>query len=418
MRIGIQETSYSMISRLVNKWEINGKINDIDFLCSLIEKDRIYTKSEDEEGILAGNLLRNLKKNVSNYKIETIRENLIMMKKVLDDFFKDLWSFSLIVTDYPKENSPRQRISFNLCIKILFPSIEIKNRLESKHLIRDLVVFLPLKNSRNFLPFLVLGTRLTMDEIEKYYGYHHSHLPSSTFSDSREIYLDRFCLGSEGINYSLSDFSKGNTTEKQFLLFLLELESLVSYESLEGGPHIRISGLVQKSPLERSSSFPAVVGVTFELCLEILKIYIKKGYNILTFTSREFLPSISNEHNLMLDSIIEECPSLKKVIELNTYYQINDQFILLSKVENYIKENFSKKDKVKESVIVEEDKYFFIRNRNFKRKVIYLPPQEIIIEEKNKKINTYLYEQIAREIRRIIFYKVIRDYSPTTEVIS
>jgi hypothetical protein len=79
-----------------------------------------------------------------------------------------------------------------------------------------------------------------MTSTEKRSGYKHSHLSSGSSSDYQ---FSLFCLGSSSsIAFSLTELSINFTLER-FELFLYELSAYVKYESLEGGPFIRMENI-------------------------------------------------------------------------------------------------------------------------------------------------------------------------------
>ena len=155
------------------------------------------------------------------------------MVKILDRSYKGNWSFVF----HSLDNLPS--------IHILYPEIEIRNSKNEKHTIRDLVVVIDLSiigfrrkitiNSR------IRGFRLTVTKEEFISGYAHSHLRSlyekyNAFFDGGEISSNYFCTGENEIPELVSVFND-NQDLGTFELFLLTLDTMMSWESLEGRPY-------------------------------------------------------------------------------------------------------------------------------------------------------------------------------------
>lgn len=130
----------------------------------------------------------------------------------------------------------------NVPISILFPSLTISNENGQSHQIEDLYVF--------FLENHVYGMRGTLIYEEAIAGYMHSHLTSfSVYQDltGLKVHISKgsFCLGSSTIGTSLHQFYSGAFTNDHFGMysFLYGLKMYLQYESLKGGPHIKIQAI-------------------------------------------------------------------------------------------------------------------------------------------------------------------------------
>jgi len=129
-----------------------------------------------------------------------------------------------------------------LHVIIHFPKLTLTNRDNKYHTIKDLFV----KFSINIYHKvdILQGTRTTFHPIEYQKRYRHSHLPAN-----HGIAFTSFCLGSDApISFTKilleEELTKFNTTwTDTFLFFLNQIKAYVSYESLEGGPYIKISSL-------------------------------------------------------------------------------------------------------------------------------------------------------------------------------
>ena len=133
-----------------------------------------------------------------------------------------------------------------LNIIIHFPKLTLTNRNNKYHTIKDLFV----KFSINIYHKIDIlqGTRTTFHPIEYQKRYKHSHLPTN-----HGIAFTSFCLGSDApISFTKilleEELTKFNTTwTDTFLFFLNQIKAYVVYESLEGGPYIKISSLTSSN---------------------------------------------------------------------------------------------------------------------------------------------------------------------------
>lgn len=154
--------------------------------------------------------------------------------------------YSCYLNNYLFEFTPK------LNVIIHFPKLTLTNENNKHHTIKDLFVKFSV-NIHHKLDILQ-GTRTTYHPIEHQKGYKHSHLPKGT-----NLLFNKFCLGSDApISFAKilleEELTKHNTNwTDTFLFFLNQIKAYVSYESLEGGPYVKISSLVYTSyTLERN----------------------------------------------------------------------------------------------------------------------------------------------------------------------
>ena len=153
-----------------------------------------------------------------------------------------------------------------LNVIIHFPKLTLTNRDNKYHTIRDLFV----KFSINIYHKLDIleGTRTTFHPIEHQKKYKHSHLSASS-----DLSFKNFCLGSDApISFTKilleEELTKPNTNwTDTFLFFLNQIKAYVSYESLEGGPYIKISALVSNDyTLERNIGALQLENTYYQIC--------------------------------------------------------------------------------------------------------------------------------------------------------
>lgn len=130
-------------------------------------------------------------------------------------------------------------------IRIWFPEIDMKNSNDLEHTVRDIVVEFEIdyliedrlpKEPRINVSFY--GTRLTTTLKEYESRYLHSHLPSSIELGN----FNRFCLGASIFGTMISSISIDVSADVWEHVFL-SLHNYLSWESLEGGPHIQIANI-------------------------------------------------------------------------------------------------------------------------------------------------------------------------------
>jgi len=151
---------------------------------------------------------------------------------------------------YPGYHSGyRNRVQLYLVIR--FKRVTIRNSRGRSHDIYGLFIYIPIEAEYSSVRPSVTKIqcrryKATREEIRA--GYMHSHYPGSSYgaTDSGRVYQfdlnngNVFCTGnSSGIHNHFGLYG-GKLAWK---LFLLELEAFVSWESLEGGPHIGMSNI-------------------------------------------------------------------------------------------------------------------------------------------------------------------------------
>lgn len=164
-------------------------------------------------------------------------KNYDIITKCLDDIYKDLWDF--VPTSVLRTYSfPATDSKFQLLIR--FPEIKITNSFEREHTIKELYVAVPLKvkNKEIYLNGDLYGMRAYFSEKEYLSSYRHSHLPTGNSFFS----FGCFCLGSGQIIISINNLRE-SLDDINFFSFLVNLKYYLTWESLEGGPHIKMENL-------------------------------------------------------------------------------------------------------------------------------------------------------------------------------
>jgi hypothetical protein len=135
-------------------------------------------------------------------------------------------------------------------IVIHFPESTISNSEGESLLIKDMFTKTKLFPNGTIGTSLY-GARSTYTIAEMTTGYIHSHLKSIKWkelqnSPTSRITFGNFCLGESDL-ITFMQLYNGNQDLGNFESYLYMLQTIVSWESTEGGPHIRMKDTVQKS---------------------------------------------------------------------------------------------------------------------------------------------------------------------------
>lgn len=163
-------------------------------------------------------------------------DTLRLIVNSLDELHTNSWDFEYVMTSNKLDLRS---------IYILFEKIDITNSNGDEHLIRDLLMRLSIltddHTKRGFGLYNISGTRLTMTKEEITSCYFHSHLSSVNIDENgrHNFVFQSFCTGSGEINSYMDKF---NTTKSASNItdLLLQLYTLVNWESLEGTPYMNM----------------------------------------------------------------------------------------------------------------------------------------------------------------------------------
>lgn len=134
-------------------------------------------------------------------------------------------------------------------IDIMFPIIDLRNSRGNRHKITDFLLRLNLK--ANMAGLIVItridGARSSVTLKEYSCGYVHSHVPRTSYGKAPEgPGFNKFCTGSGSINDYINSFANANSVENAERL-VMQLYTIVNWESLEGAPHFRMDGITYNS---------------------------------------------------------------------------------------------------------------------------------------------------------------------------
>ena len=136
-------------------------------------------------------------------------------------------------------------------VEIWFPVLQITNSQGDQHTITELFVcfYIDLLTSRltsDYDSIQLKGIRMSGTRKEIRAGYTHSHLSTSDFASSGS-----FCFGAAPIKLTMMEISSEYKPVYQCIekieYFLIQLEEYLSWESIEGTPHRRMSSIGVRS---------------------------------------------------------------------------------------------------------------------------------------------------------------------------
>ena len=287
--------------------QLSGNIRNVAWFTHQFEKGRIYMRGSDE--VMSQNVFDKFKSAI----------------RVINDIYDNSWDINFKLAFHNK----KLRIEIQ-GIYILFPIVNITNRNNKRHTIKDLLVEIEISNSRNQNIKIenLRGGRLTLSYAEYQSDYFHSHLSTTKGDISSGMtlpYMDSFCTGSGEINIYQSNINGDGFTEERFMRYAMQILSLVSYESIEGTPYRFIERIRTHS---RSGSY-------FHLDNRKKELFFQKVIN--WYKQLETIPNIditidsTNSYSVALNE------NFQKFVE-NVQYEDTDKarfFCILGENNNY-----------------------------------------------------------------------------------
>lgn len=164
-----------------------------------------------------------------------LKEELFKFVDIFEDKYKDNWDLHFHKTTEG---------DFKVIFIVRYPEITITNSEGAIHYIKELLVGHPLVWKNNHLyTGAVKGTRLCKNKYEIKRGYQQSHLPNTSTWLNAPFYFSNFCLGSDtDVVRMLAEFDFEMDWER-YELYLFCIDSMLSWESLEGVPYSKIKDI-------------------------------------------------------------------------------------------------------------------------------------------------------------------------------
>ena len=141
-------------------------------------------------------------------------------------------------------------LQLNNCDLIIhFPELTISNSSKASYTIYDLFVDINLSvtsrgkinKNYNYIIGSISGIRMSRNIVELTTGYIHSHLTTKKLTDNKSFTkYTNFCLGQGELAITISTYNYDTNNTDSLEMFYTMLVSYLQWESIEGGPHIRI----------------------------------------------------------------------------------------------------------------------------------------------------------------------------------
>ena len=152
----------------------------------------------------------------------------------------------------------------SLVITVWFPTRNITNSNGAHRTLRDIfikVIFLP--DGRLYNRFKLARTTFDFEEFNS--GYIFSHRSSFKCSTPERFLkeasiLGDVCLG-EGPLISLQNTMMADFKQENIGQFCAQIDAYTEWESLEGGPYIRLSSITDKAPIVSSNMSEPIRGM-------------------------------------------------------------------------------------------------------------------------------------------------------------
>ena len=295
------------INKIKEQIQLSGNIRNVTWFTHQFEKGRVYMRGSDE--VMSQDVFDKFKSAI----------------RIINDIYENSWDINFKLAFHNK----KLRIEIQ-GIYILFPIVNITNRNNNRHTIKDLLVEIRLHShiNQNIRIDSLKGGRLTLSYAEYQSDYFHSHLSTTkgVISSGMTLpYMDSFCTGSGEINIYRFNINGDGFTEERFMRYAMQILSLVSYESIEGTPY-RYMGRIRTH--SRSGSY-------FHLDSRKKELFFQKVIN--WYKQLETIPNIditidsTNSYSVALNE------NFQKFVE-NVQYEDNDKarfFCILGENNNY-----------------------------------------------------------------------------------
>lgn len=282
-------------------------------------------------------------------------------------------------------------------VVILYPEITISNDDGLSRVIKELYVCFNIENlalNENqyvFTPREITGTRTNVVYEEWFSGYMHSHLPSCRATEFQDaLVLSNFCLGTDTPIQDITESLCTEYNEESFQMFLLILNSIVEWESLEGVPHIKMRSVVIGND-----------GNVVSLRISGMRDYHDSINNVISTLDVDFVYA-DNRYKIKNNEKLEE---LYRDIILQNYRQSRRRLLVKELRGEYYGYSYPT-IKSKEELIrmLENDSgespYFFFRSKKVKFKIKPFNGELPSIEEYkvHPKLLNYATEQLEQEL--------------------
>ena len=216
------------LKKLEKALKTSGKLRNFNWVVEQYKKKRLY---------IGGHRL-NTKDKFDQYRL---------FVRLVSEIYENEWDidFILQIRDH--------KVEIHIVgPEIHFPAVRITNRIGATgHNIRDLFIKVNLfidTTSTHIKIRGLQGGRSTFTLAEVSSDYAHSHISGHSIHSGYPVpFYSGICTGSGHINDYMAEINGGEVTETNITRFLVQIMSLVAWESTEGGPYRRIANITLRT---------------------------------------------------------------------------------------------------------------------------------------------------------------------------
>jgi hypothetical protein len=330
--------------------------------------------------------------------------------KALNNFYPNRWDIDIefIYNDFVTTSDDYKIVILIKGIIIYYPNITISNEKNRQHSIKDLFVNLKFELNRKTKKVNIIGIfgrRATLTYEEVCSNYAHSHLNPNIvryFDTKDKNYfrnlITRFCTGSGEINILLAEYNSNDFSEDRFNLILVQLMTLISWESIEGTPYRYIGNI----KISLNSSTPKEIKLCSSYYNHIK--YIKEGIENKKVEPEDLKFIIKNSRVELDENAFDNF-----ILKLSNSCLITKSYFICFEFDGkYYTHDSIKPSEIKYYKYTEQNPIIF-RGEEFPFTIIY--PEEVKKEEVEKSL--ILFKPAAlkfkKEIEDEINEKIIRN---------
>lgn len=307
-----------------------------------------------------------------------------------------------------------------LSVIIKFDEIIIKNSLNNEGLLKDIYVKFDLNFTKindgyncNLNDISLKGLRSTRYNYELESNYIHSHLPlSNQFED-----FTNFCIGTGPLALVMIELKRKDFNIIKFKGFLYQIKSYLEWESIEGGPYIRLSN---RNNSHNSQYYLNTYCFYYNYRISDYSIYCSYNHSHYSFNT------IENNKEVLLNELIKYVNinlnnnAIKDINNIDLKISLENEKKLVQFIENLDNSFFGTIDKNYLLAVKKNNEYYkynlsnIINNSdkenkfllNFKEKKIY---SKILNNDNNNKPVLLLNPYFKEKLLSIIKNKIIKN---------
>lgn len=333
------------------------------------------------------------------------------MIKALNNFYPNRWDIDIefiIYNDFVTTSDDYKVVVLIKGIVIYYPNVTISNEKNKQHSIKDLFVNLKFELNRKTKKVNIIGIfgrRATLTYEEVCSNYVHSHLNPNIFcyfeTSNKDYFrntITRFCTGSGEINILLAEYNSNDFSEDRFNLILVQLMTLISWESIEGTPYRYINNI----KIELNGITPREIKLYDSYCNHIR--YIRDGFSNNKVKPEDLKFIVKNSKIELDENSFDDF-----ILKLSNSCSTTKSYFICFKFDGkYYMHNSIKPSEIKYYKYTEQNPIVF-RGEEFPFTIIY--PEEVKKEEVEKSLILFkpAVLKFKKEIEDEINEKIIRN---------